>query len=166
MIKAAVEAALNAEMADHLGYDRHEAQGRGSGNSRNGLTAKTVQTTAGSVGLEVPRDRNGTFDPVSVPKGVRRLHGFDDMILSLFAKGMATRDIAEHLEATYGASVSHETISEHHRCDQRGRQGMAGSALGRGVPDHVHRCDPFADQGRWRGPDQGLPHRDRRLKGW
>jgi putative transposase len=111
MIKAAVEAALNAEMSDHLGYDRHDPVGRGSGNSRNGLTDKTVQTTAGPVGLAVPRDRNGTFDPVTVPKGVRRLHDFDDMILSLFAKGMTTRDIAEHLEATYGAAVSHETIS-------------------------------------------------------
>jgi len=111
MIKAAVEAALRAEMADHLGYDRHDRVGRGSGNSRNGLTAKTVQTTAGPVGLEVPRDRNGTFDPVTVPKGVRRLNDFDDMIMSLFAKGMTTRDIAEHLKVTYGAAVSHETIA-------------------------------------------------------
>ena len=111
MIKAAVEAALRAEMADHLGYDRHDRVGRGSGNSRNGLTAKTVQTTAGPVGLEVLRDRNGTFDPVTVPKGVRRLNDFDDMIMSLFAKGMTTRDIAEHLKVTYGAAVSHETIA-------------------------------------------------------
>ena len=111
MIKAAVEAALRAEMADHLGYDRHDRVGRGSGNSRNGLTAKTVQTTAGPVGLEVPRERNGTFDPVTVPKGVRRLNDFDDMIMSLFAKGMTTRDIAEHLKVTYGAAVSHETIA-------------------------------------------------------
>ena len=111
MIKAAVEAALRAEMADHLGYDRHDRVGRGSGNSRNGLTAMTVQTTAGPVGLEVLRDRNGTFDPVTVPKGVRRLNDFDDMIMSLFAKGMTTRDIAEHLKVTYGAAVSHETIA-------------------------------------------------------
>jgi putative transposase len=63
------------------------------------------------VGLAVPRDRNVVFDPVTVPKGVRRLHDFDDMILSLFAKGMTTRDIAVHLEVTYGAAVSHETIA-------------------------------------------------------
>jgi len=111
MIKQAVEAALQAEMTDHLGYDKHAAEGRGSGNSRNGLTGKTVQTTAGPVDLQVPRDRNGTFDPVTVPKGTRRLSDFDDMIISLYAKGMTTRDIAEHLEATYGASVSHETIA-------------------------------------------------------
>ena len=111
MIKQAVEAALHAEMTDHLGYEKHAAEGRGSGNSRNGLTAKRVQTTAGPVDLDVPRDRNGTFDPVTVPKGTRRLTDFDDMIISLYAKGMTTRDIAEHLEATYGASVSHETIA-------------------------------------------------------
>lgn len=111
MIKQAVEAALQAEMSDHLGYDKHAAEGRGSGNSRNGLTGKTVQTTAGPVDLEVPRDRNGTFDPITVPKGTRRLTDFDDMIISLYAKGMTTRDIAEHLTATYGASVSHETIA-------------------------------------------------------
>jgi len=111
MIKQAVEAALRAEMTDHLGYDKHAAEGRGSGNSRNGLTGKTVQTTAGPVDLEVPRDRNGTFDPMTVPKGTRRLTDFDDMIISLYAKGMTTRDIAEHLTATYGASVSHETIA-------------------------------------------------------
>lgn len=111
MIKQAVEAALHAEMTDHLGYEKHAAEGRGSGNSRNGLTGKTVQTTAGPVDLEVPRDRNGTFDPVTVPKGTRRLTDFDDMIISLYAKGMTTRDIAEHLTATYGASVSHETIA-------------------------------------------------------
>ncbi len=111
MIKQAVEAALRVEMTDHLGYEKHAALGRGSGNSRNGTTGKTVQTTAGPVDLEVPRDRNGTFDPVTVPKGTRRLTDFDDMIISLYAKGMTTRDIAEHLEATYGASVSHETIA-------------------------------------------------------
>ena len=111
MIKQAVEAALQAEMTDHLGYDKHAAQGRGSGNSRNGSTHKTVQTTTGPLDLEVPRDRNGSFDPVTVPKGTRRLTDFDDMIISLYAKGMTTRDIAEHLQATYGASVSHETIA-------------------------------------------------------
>jgi len=111
MIKQAVEAALQVEMTDHLGYDKHAIEGRGSGNSRNGLTGKTVQTTAGPVDLDVPRDRNGTFDPVTVPKGTRRLTDFDDMIISLYAKGMTTRDIAEHLTATYGASVSHETIA-------------------------------------------------------
>jgi putative transposase len=111
MIKQAVEAALSAELADHLGYERYEAAGRGSGNSRNGYQAKTVQTTAGPVELDVPRDREGSFEPVTVPKGVRRLTEFDEMIISLYGKGLTTRDIAEHLQDTYGASVSHETIA-------------------------------------------------------
>ena len=111
MIRQAVEAALNAEMTGHLGYQRHAAEGRGSGNSRNGYTGKAVQTTAGPVELNVPRDRDSSFTPVTVPKGIRRLGEFDDMILSLYAKGMTTRDIAEHLHATYGASISHETIA-------------------------------------------------------
>jgi putative transposase len=111
MIKQAVEAAMHVEMADHLGYDRYAVEGRGSGNSRNGTAGKTVQTNAGQVGLDVPRDRNGDFDSVVVPKGIRRLSEFDDMVLSLYAKGMTTRDIAEHLKATYGASVSHETVA-------------------------------------------------------
>lgn len=111
MIKKAVEAAMSAEMTDHLGYDRYAPEGRGSGNSRNGATTSTVQTNAGPVELDKPRDRNGDFDSVVVPKGTRRLTEFDDMVLSLYAKGMTTGDISEHLEATYGAKVSRETIS-------------------------------------------------------
>jgi len=111
MIKQAVEAAMNAEITDHLGYERYAVEGRGSGNSRNGTTTSTVQTNAGAVELDKPRDRNGDFDSVVVSKGTRRLSEFDDMVLSLYAKGMTTRDIAEHLEITYGAKVSHETIA-------------------------------------------------------
>lgn len=111
MIKKAVESAMNAEMTAHLGYERYAAEGRGSGNSRNGTSTSTVHTNAGPVELDKPRDRNGSFDSKVVPKGTRRLSEFDDMVLSLFAKGMATRDIAEHLEITYGADVSHETIA-------------------------------------------------------
>src|SRR5690606_11909188 len=79
--------------------------------SRNGTTTSTVHTTAGPVELDKPRDRNGEFDSVIVPKGTRRLGEFDDMVLSLYAKGMTTRDIAEHLEITYDAQISHETIA-------------------------------------------------------
>lgn len=111
MIKRAVEAAMNAEMTDHLGYERYAAEGRGSGNSRNGATSSTVQTNAGPVGLDKPRDRNSEFDSIVVPKGTRRLSEFDDMILSLYAKGMTDRDISEHLFVTYGAEVSHETVA-------------------------------------------------------
>lgn len=111
LIKKAVEAAMAAEMTAHLGYERHDRAGHGSGNSRNGTNPTTVHTTAGPVELDRPRDREGSFDSVIVPKGTRRLGEFDQMVLSLYAKGMSTRDIAEHLEATYGAVLSHETIS-------------------------------------------------------
>lgn len=111
MTKAVLERALDVEMADHLGYDAGDPAGHGSGNSRNGHNRKTVLTTAGPVGLEVPRDRNGTFAPALVPKGARRLGNVEDMILSLYARGMSTRDISAHLAETYGASVSAATIS-------------------------------------------------------
>jgi putative transposase len=111
MIKQAVEAALQGEMSAHLGYERYAAEGRGSGNSRNGSTAKTVQTAAGPAEVSVPRDRAGTFDPVTVPKGARRFTEFDDMVIALYAKGLTTRDIAEWLQQTYGAKISHETVA-------------------------------------------------------
>jgi putative transposase len=111
MIKQAVEAALQGEMTAHLGYERYAAEGRGSGNSRNGSTAKTVQTAAGPAQIQVPRDRAGTFEPVTVPKGARRFTEFDDMVIALYAKGLTTRDIAEWLEQTYGAKISHETVA-------------------------------------------------------
>jgi putative transposase len=111
MIKQAVEAALQGEMTAHLGYERYATEGRGSGNSRNGATAKTVQTSAGPAEVAVPRDRAGTFEPVTVPKGSRRFTEFDDMVIALYAKGLTTRDIAEWLEQAYGAKVSHETVA-------------------------------------------------------
>jgi putative transposase len=109
--KSVLERALDVEIADHLGYEHGDPAGNGSGNSRNGHGRKTVLTTAGPVELEVPRDRNGSFDPVIVPKRKRRLGGVEDMILSLYARGMSTRDITEHLAEVYGAAVSAATIS-------------------------------------------------------
>ncbi len=111
MTKAVLERALDVEIADHLGYEHGDPAGYGSGNSRNGHGGKTVLTTAGPVDLEVPRDRNGTFAPAIVPKRKRRLGQVEDMILSLYARGMSTRDITEHLGEVYGASVSAATIS-------------------------------------------------------
>ena len=87
MIKQAVEAALQGELTAHLGYERYAAEGRASGNSRNGSTAKTVQTAAGRAEVSVPRDRAGTFEPVTVPKGTRRFTEFDDMVIALYARG-------------------------------------------------------------------------------
>jgi putative transposase len=112
MMKAVLERALRAELTDHLGYEVHDPAGRGSGNSRNGAYPKTVTTTAGPVALEVPRDRRGDFEPRIVPKGRRRLGGVDEAILSLYARGMSTRDISGHFQEVYGAEVSPALVSK------------------------------------------------------
>jgi putative transposase len=111
MTKAVLERALQAEMTDHLGYDAGDPAGNGTGNSRNGKSTKTVSTRNGPVEIEVPRDRNGSFEPVIVPKRVRRLGNLDDMILSLYSRGMTTRDIEAHLREVYGVAASRELIS-------------------------------------------------------
>ena len=110
--KALLERAMKAELTHHLGYEKHEPGGRGSGNSRNGQSRKTVQGDFGAVEIAVPRDRNGSFEPKILPKHERRLAGFDDKILSLYARGMTTRDIQSHLEEMYGVEVSPSLISE------------------------------------------------------
>jgi len=111
LTKRLVESALEGEMTDHLGYAPHAPEGRNSGNSRNGKTDKTVQTDTGPVEIEVPRDRSGTFDPQLVRKRQRRLEGFDDKVLSLYARGMTTREIQGHLKELYGTEVSPALIS-------------------------------------------------------
>ena len=112
MIKAVLERGLAAEQTAHLGYEKGDPGGRGTGNSRNGSTPKTLHTEAGEVGLEVPRDRNGSFEPRLVPKGSRRTGGLDEMIISLYAGGMTVRDIGHHLQRTLGTELSHDTISK------------------------------------------------------
>jgi putative transposase len=109
--KALLERMLGAELTDHLGYDKGDPAGRGSGNSRNGYSAKTVLTDDGAVELAVPRDRNATFEPQIVPKGETRLAGFDDRIISLYARGMTVREIQGHLQELYGVEVSPDLIS-------------------------------------------------------
>jgi putative transposase len=111
--KAVLETALNEEMTEHLGHSKNRAPaGRDGGNVRNGTRPKTVLTEAtGEVTIEVPRDRDGTFTPVIVPKRKRRLNGVDEMVLSLYAKGLTTGEISAHFAEVYGASVSKETIS-------------------------------------------------------
>jgi len=111
MTKAVLERALQAELTDHLGYDSGDSAGRGTGNSRNGMSSKTVSTLNGPVELSVPRDRNGSFEPAIVPKRARRIGNIDDMILSLYSRGMTTRDIEAHLLEVYGVNASRELIS-------------------------------------------------------
>lgn len=104
--------ALEAELTDHLGYERHDPAGHGSGNMRNGTTSKTVLTDAGAVPIRVPRDRNGEFEPKLVPKHARRLEGFNEIVLSLLSRGMTTRDIQAHLADAYKVDISAELVSK------------------------------------------------------
>ena len=109
--KAVLERALAEELSDHLGYERGDPAGIGSGNSRNGATPKRLHTEAGTVDLDVPRDREGTFEPKIVPKGSTRLDGFNGRIVALYARGMTVRDVQAHLKEIYGVEVSHDLIS-------------------------------------------------------
>ena len=111
LVRRVLQTGLEVEMTDHLGYERHAVEGRGSGNSRNGSYPKTVTTDIGKVELRVPRDRNASFEPVSVAKGQRRLEGLSAQVISLYAKGMSTGDIQAHLLEMYGTDISRDTIS-------------------------------------------------------
>jgi len=106
-----LERALQAEMTHHLGYKRYAPEGRNSGNSRNGKTRKTLIGEIGELPIETPRDRQGSFEPEIVRKGQTRFEGFDEKILSLYARGMTVREIQGHLEEIYGVDVSPELIS-------------------------------------------------------
>jgi putative transposase len=111
LTKALLERAMQAEMSEHLGYGKHDPAGNNSGNSRNGKTTKTLKGDFGEMPLETPRDRSGSFEPKMVAKGQRRFTGFDDKILSMYARGMSTREITGHLEEIYGVEVSPTLIS-------------------------------------------------------
>lgn len=111
LTKNVLETALDAEMVEHLGYEKHDPDGRGSGNSRNGTRAKTVLTEIGPVEIEVPRDTESTFEPQIVKKRQRRLTGVDEIVLSLTARGLTTGEIAAHFQEVYGARISKDTVS-------------------------------------------------------
>ena len=111
LTKMVVEGALEGEMDDHLGYEKHDPAGHNSGNSRNGHRPKTVLTEAGPVEISVPRDRDSSFEPKIVAKRQRRLTGVEDMVISLSAKGLTHGEISAHLAEVYGAEVSKQTIT-------------------------------------------------------
>lgn len=111
IFKTGVEKMLEAELDEHLGYDKHCAEGINTGNSRNGKTTKLVKTKRGDVSIEVPRDRNSSFEPIILPKRKRMIDKIEDVIISLYAKGMSTRDIETQIKEIYGVSVSSSSIS-------------------------------------------------------
>jgi putative transposase len=112
LTKALLERAMNAELTNYLGYEKHDRAGNNSGNSRNGISSKTVKGEFGEIVVETPRDRNGTFEPRIVGKHQTRFDGFDDKILSMYARGMTTREIQGHLQEIYGVEVSATLISD------------------------------------------------------
>ena len=112
LTKRVLEAGLEVEMEDHVGYPKHAVEGRNHGNSRNGTRSKTVITEVGPIDIDVPRDRDGTFDPQTIRKGQRRLDGVDSMVISLTAKGLTTGEVEAHLAEVYATSISRETISK------------------------------------------------------
>ena len=112
LTKRVLETALEEEMAEHLGYDKHDPVGRNHGNSRNGVRGKTVLTEIGPVEIEVPRDTDASFQPQIVKKRQRRLTGVDEIVWSMTARGLTTGEISAHFAEVYGASVSKETISK------------------------------------------------------
>jgi len=111
LTKALIERAMNAEMTDHLGYEKHDQTEKDTSNRRNGTTKKTLRSDQGPLEIKIPRDREGDFEPAIVPKHQREFKGFDDKILSMYARGMTTREIAGHLKEIYGTDVSPELIS-------------------------------------------------------
>ena len=149
LTKTVLEAALEAEMTEHLGHEHGETP-MGS-NMRNGLRTKTVLTEIGPVEIEVPRDRDGSFEPMIVPKRKRRLDGIDEIVLSLTARGLTTGEVAAHFTDVYGATVSKDTIS---RITEKVAGEMAEWAsrpLDPGLSGDLRRC--AGDQGeRGSGP--------------
>jgi putative transposase len=112
LTKRLVERAMEVELTDHVGYDRHHEPPGGTGNTRNGSTPKTLITEHGPVGIDTPRDRDGSFEPKIVRKRQRRFEGFDDKILALYSRGLSTRDIEAHIAEIYGVHIGRDLISK------------------------------------------------------
>ena len=151
MTKTVIEAAVDEELSEHLGDDRHDLAGHGSGNSGNGTRSKTVLTdSCGSVDIDVPRDRAGTVEPHIVNKGQRRLTDIDEVILSLYARGLTAGEISAHFADIYGAEVSLLIGAGVRRCVTFGLE--FGDCPRGAFPEH-HGGDPAADH----CDDQGHP---------
>ena len=140
--KQVLEAALEEEMTEHVGYDKHAVEGRNGSNSRNGTRAKTVLTdNAGPVTVAVPRDRHGSFEPVIVRKRQRRLTDVDAIVLSLYARGLTTGEISAHFAEIYGASVSKDTVSRITDKVLEDMQGLVLAAAATRLCGGLHRRD-------------------------
>ena len=142
LTKTVLETALNEEMTEHLGYEKHDPAGPGSGNIRNGTRPKTVLTeSTGQVEIDVPRDRAGTFEPQIVKKRQRRLSGVDEIVLSLYAKGLDHRgDLGALRRDLRRLGVEGDDLPDHRQGD-RGDERLGGPAPGRGLRGGLHRRD-------------------------
>src|ERR1051325_8204671 len=130
LTKALLERAMSAELTEHVGYEKHDPVGNNSGNSRNGSSKKKLKGDFGEIELETPRDRNGSFEPRIVAKNQTRFTGFDDKIISMYSRGMTTREIEGHLKEMYGVEVSPGADLQRHRSGNGRSEGMAESAAG------------------------------------
>ena len=165
LTKVVIETALDQEMTEHLGHEKNTPAGNETGNVRNGSRAKKVLTEGtGQVAIEVPRDRDGTFEPQIVEKRQRRLNGVDEIVLSLYAKGLTTGEISAHFAEIYGASVSQETVIADHRPGRGGDAGVGSPAAGRGLRGGVHRR--HRGQGPGRAGRQPARLRRRSASAW
>jgi len=142
LTKIVIETALDEEMSEHLGYDKHETVGRNLANSRNGKRSKTLlASSSGDVQIDMPRDRDGTFEPVIVRKRQRRLTDVDEVVPSLYAKGLTTGEISAHFDQIYGAAVVQGHRQPDHRQGDRGDADVVEPAAGGGLCGGVHRRD-------------------------
>ncbi len=141
LTKRVLEASLEAEMDAHLGYSKHAVEGRDRGNSRNGTRSKTVLTPVGPVEIDVPRDRDGTFEPKIVAKRQRRLGSVNEMVISLTARGMTTGNVTAHLAEVYGVEMSRDQVSA--------ITDTVLAEMGEWRPGRSTRCIRWCSSTRW-----------------
>jgi len=155
LTKALVERALEAEMTEHLGHGKHEAVSNPTGNTRNGKSRKTLKGDFGELPIEIPRDRHGQFEPQIIGKHQSRWTGFDDKVISLYARGLTVREIQGHLEELYGAEVSPSLISSVTDAGGRGSESLAIAAARPSLPHRLSGLHPRQSTRYGRGTCQG-----------